>query len=260
MKKFLPLFLVLLAILVTGCRQRPTPNINIEQAEHTVASKILSPGMGTIGLIEEGKVSIYYMDEDRRWLPDTLSQFNIPENNEGLLTLGSGTIGVIMNSQIHLYRLDNYDQWVTDPSYNFSIPKRYDRILTANMPWELGMLLLAKDSNIDFYYFNEETGWVIDETATFKIPPGIKHYFSLGDMTIGVADDKKLGVYYLHPEGEWQFVEDMVLQLPEDYDAIIPWDTGFIAILKGDVLEFYMLDLEEGIWLHIEDMAFTIQL
>ncbi len=258
MKTSFLLAFTLTVLLMAGCRERPTPNINVEQQGHAVASKILAPGMGTIGRIENGNVAVYFIDENRQWLPDTLSRFHIPGKNEGLLTLGMGTIGVIINGQIHIYHLDNYNNWVTDPAYNFSVPKHYDRMMTAKMPWDMGMILLEHKSYVEFYYFDEERGWVLDETATFKVPPSIRHYFSLGDMTMAIADEKKLGVYYLHPEGEWQFVEDMVLQLPENYDAIIPWETGFIAILENNLLEFYKLDLEEGIWLHIEDMAFDL--
>ncbi len=258
MKQNLFLVFTMLTIILTGCRERPVPNINIEQKGHAVASKIMAPGMGTIGLIENGNMTVYYIDENSEWWPDSLSRFDIPPGNEGLLALGAGTIGVVMKSKVHVYRLDNYNNWVTDPRYDFSVPKRHDRILAAKMPFEMGMILIENGSYIDFYYFDEESGWLFDETATFKVPSGILQVVSMGDMTIAIADDKKLGLYYLHPEGEWHFVDDIVLQLPENYEAIIPWETGFIAILSGNTLEFYKLDLQEGLWLHIEDMAFIL--
>jgi hypothetical protein len=258
MKQKLFLVIILMTILLSGCRERPVPNINIEQKEHKVASKIIAPGMGTIGLIENGTLTVYYIDENRKWHPDSLSKFDIPAGNQGLLALGAGTIGVVMKSGIHIYRLDNHNNWATDPRHDFPVPKRYDRMMAAKMPWEMGMILIENDSYIDFYYFDEENGWLFDETATFRIPSGIRKCMSLGDMTIAITDEMKLGIYYLHPEGEWQFADDIVLQLPENYEAIIPWETGFIAVLMGNTLEFYKLDLQEGTWLHIEDMAFIL--
>lgn len=252
------LLLLLTFCLATGCRQRPEPNVNVEYAGHPLASRILAPGMGTIGLIDDGKVFVYFVNEKQQWVLDKLSQFEIPEKNEGLLAMGTGTIGVVADNSIHFFRLDAYNHWVSDPKYEFILPKRYDRIMGVRMPWEMGMVVLETNGMLDFYYFDESGQWVADETATFQIPEGINQCFSLGDMTIAIADKEKLGVYYLHPEGYWDFVEEFVLQLPEGYDAIIPWETGFIAVLIGQTLEFFQLDPDHGRWLYLEDMAFQL--
>lgn len=254
-------FFLIAAVLggvFTACRQHPTPDINIEQAGHPVASRILAPGMGTIGLIEDGKVYVYYVNEHQKWILDKLSQFEIPSGNAGLLALGTGTIGVIQNRAIAFYQLDAYNHWVANPRYHFELPRQYERIIGVRMPWEMGMVVIESKGMLDFYYFDESGHWVLDETATFHIPEGIDHCFSLGDMTIAIADKEKLGVYYLHPEGYWDFVEEFVLQLPEGYEAIIPWETGFIAVLMGNTLEFFRLDPENDRWLYLEEMAFVL--
>jgi len=253
------LLLACMALLQTGCQRRSGANINIEQAGHPLASRILTPGFGTVGVIDDGKVYVYhYLSEKQEWILDKLSQFMIPENNNGLITFGMGTIGVVAGRSIQFYQLDAYNNWVSNPRYTFALPKRFDRIIGVRMPWEMGMLAVEHKGLVDFFYFDGSGEWVRDETATFRIPRGIDHCFSLGDMTMAIADGKKLGVYYLHPEGYWDFVEEFVLQLPEGYDAIIPWESGFIAVLMGNVLEFFQLDPGNDRWLHLEDMAFML--
>lgn len=253
------LFVCTACILLTNaCKRERNTNINIEQTGHPVASRILAPGMGTVGLIQEGKVYVYFLNEQHRWVLDKMSQFNIPEKNEGLLAMGIGTIGVIDGRDIHFFNLDAYNNWVSDARFRFSLPRSYDRVISVKMPWELGMIGLEIGGYVEFFYFDESDNWVHDETAVFAIPDEIQQYFSLGSMTMAVVDDHRLGVYFLNPEGQWEFLDDLVLRLPGGYDAIIPWEPGIIAVLIDETLEFYQLDLAEGRWLTDEAMRFLL--
>lgn len=258
MKKTLFFTLLAVVILAGGCGKKPLPGINIEQAGHAIAEKILAPGLGTIGLIDSGKVYVYYTSEDRRWMLDKQSQFSIPEDNEGLIALGMGTIGIVRGNEILFSRLNAYNEWVADERITFGLPRKYDRIISVKMPWDLGVLAVEDEGFLTFYYRSETDSWTFDETATFKIPEGIEGYFSLGDMTIAVTDKGKLGFYYLDNEGVWQFANDYVLQLPENTQAIIPWESSIIAVLVDTRLEFFMLDMDQGGWLQYEDMAFEL--
>jgi hypothetical protein len=247
-----------LLLMTASCKREKNKNINIEQAGHPVASRILAPGMGTVGLIQEGKVYVYFLNEQYRWVLDKLSQFNIPEKNEGLLAMGIGTIGVVEGREIHFFSLDAYNTWVSDERFRFTLPRSYDRILSVKMPWELGFIALEINGFVEFFYFDESGNWVHDETAVFAIPEGIKHYFSLGNMTMAVVDDHRLGVYSLNQEGGWEFLDDYVLRLPGGYDAIIPWEPGIMAVLIDESLEFFELDLDEGRWVMDEAMRFVL--
>ncbi len=251
------LFLAIL-LLAVSCKKTGSPDINLEQSGHPLASKILAPGMGTVGLIQDRKVFVYFLNENYRWVLDKLSQFTIPEKNQGLIAMGIGTIGVIEDKQIKFYSLDAYNNWVSEERFTFELPKSYDRLVSVKMPWEIGILALEDNGFLEFYYLNQEGHWFHDETAVFEIPQGINNYFSLGNMTIAVVDDHRLGLYYLHPEGGWEFMDDYVLRLPEGYDAIIPWEPGIMAVLIGKVLEFYELDLIEERWIMDEDMRFEL--
>jgi hypothetical protein len=244
--------------LLPSCREASTKNQNIEQDGHPVASRILAPGMGTVGLVQDDKVYVYFLNEQHRWVLDKLSQFNIPEKNEGLLAMGIGTIGVIQGRELHFYRLDAYNNWVSDERFLFELPRSYDRIFSIKMPWELGLIGLEINGFLEFFYFDESDVWVHDETAVFSIPEGIEQYFSLGNMNIAVVDDHRLGVYYLNEVGKWEFMEEHVLRLPGGYDAIIPWEPGIIAVLIDGVLEFFELDLVEGRWVTDGDMRFEL--
>ena len=244
--------------LMPSCRRTTTKDQNIEQSGHPVASRILAPGMGTVGLTQDGKVYVYFLDEQHRWVLDKLSQFNIPEKNEGLLAMGIGTIGVIDGRDIQFYRLDAYNNWVIDERFRFELPRSYDRLLSVKMPWELGFIAMEFSGYVEFFYFDESGIWVHDETAVFAIPEGIDHYFSLGNMSIAVVDDHRLGVYFLNEEGIWEFMDEHVLRLPGGYEAIIPWEPGIIAVLLDGALEFFELDLLEGRWVTDGSMRFEL--
>lgn len=253
-------FLILLAAvsLLPSCRRTANRNQNVEQAGHAEASRILAPGMGTVGLIQDGKVYVYFLNDQHRWVLDKMSQFNIPEKNDGLLAMGIGTIGVIDGRAVHFYHLDAYNEWVREDRFRFDLPRSYDRIISVRMPWELGIIALEINGYLEFFYFGESDAWVHDETAVFAIPEGIGHYFSLGDMTIAVVDDHRLGVYFLNEQGAWEFMDDQVLRLPGGYEAVIPWEPGIIAVLVDGALEFFQLDLYGGQWITDTAMRFEL--
>lgn len=249
MSRFLPLILISL-LLAVSCR-RVESNYNIEQADHPAGRHILAPGMGTLGLIEEGKIIVYYfMPEKDVWMQDKTSQFFIPEDNRGLLSLGMGTLGVLGEQQIDFYRLDQENHWRREDRFTFRLPRRYNRLLAVKMPWEMGVLAAEMNNHLEFFYHDGHSEWRHDETASFRIPDGIDHYFSMGNMTIAVVSDNKLGLYYLHPEGDWRFLDQssLVLKLPDNYEAIIPFEPGIIAILKDNLLSFYELNMSERRW------------
>ncbi len=253
-------FLILAATtLVTGCGRPGPSNINVEQAHNPAAWHILAPGMGTIGIITDATIDVYYHDEDRFWVQDPASRFHIPENNKGVLALGMGSIGVITGRMLHVYRLDPYNQWREEEHFAFELPGRYDRLLAVHMPWELGVIGVETEGMVDFYYFYDGA-WQADPGATFHIPSGITAYYPLGDMTLAVVDGKKLGLYYLGPEGGWEFMDQdpYVLLLPGGYDGIIPFNAGMLAILKDNRLDFYQLSLEREQWIRYNDLQFEL--
>ncbi len=244
-------------ILFEGCKPAPPSDVNIELADHPKAKHLLAPGRGTIGIIEEGAVNIFYLDKENQWVPDPDSRFTIPEKNQGILAMGDGTIGVRIRGGMHFYKLSASQTWEKDPALTFDLPRRYGHMLSVKMPWETGILAFERDRYLEFYY-HEDGEWLYDETALFSIPEGITHYFSMGNMTIAIVEGGKLGLYYLHPEGDWRFLEDHVLRLPDAYDAIIPYEMGVIAILKEQQLDFYELNLSTGRWSVYEEVSFQL--
>ncbi len=251
---------VLSMLLLTLACQREPANINIEQKSNPVAEKIMAPGMGTIGLISDQEMFVYFLNETSQWIKDRTSQFQIPEDNQGLLALGMGHLGVLHEEQLNVYRLDQENQWKAEERYTFTLPRRYDRIMAVKMPWEMGILAFEMNGFLEFYYFDNNNQWRHDETASFRIPEGIDDYFSMGNMTIAVTSDNKLGIYFLHPEGDWRFLdeESLVLQLPAGHEAIIPFEPGTMALLQDSVLSFYQIDLENNRWLQDRVMDFYI--
>ena len=197
---FVTLLLLALGMGFQGCKRQTTSSVNIEQAGHPVASRILAPGMGTIGVIDNGKVYVYFLNEKQEWILDKLSQFEIPEDNQGLIATGMGTIGVVTGREIRFHRLDATNNWISDPRYTFRLPRKYDRIIGIRMPWEMGIIGIENNKMLDFYYFDDAGEWVRDETASFQIPKGVDHCFSLGDMTVAIADAVHLlTVFYYIP-------------------------------------------------------------
>ena len=259
MKKHL-LFIVSLIIIIylPGCSHTSPESKNLEQLDHPIASGILAPGMGTLGLIQDNYVQVFYLNEHLKWIPDKLSQFVIPEENDGLFALGMGTLGVVNNARVNFFRLDAENQWKEEKRLAFEIPPRTQRIIPVRMPWDMGIIGIVSGKTVFFYYYDEGYGWSADETAAFRIPPGASQYFSLGNMTMAIIEGSRLGVYFLHPEGDWRLLEDLLLELPDGFEAVIPWEPGIIAILTGNRLDFFALDLVQGLWIEDEAMSFII--
>ncbi len=243
--------------LFESCKPSPPADVNIELAGNPKAKHLRAPGRGTIGIIEEGAVNIYYLDEVNQWVHDPGSRFTIPAENQGILAMGDGTIGVRNNGKMYFYKLSARQTWEKDETLTFELPRRYDHMLSVKMPWETGILAFERDGYLEFYYHEEGT-WLFDETALFSIPSGITHYFSMGNMTVAIVEGGKLGLYFLHPEGDWKFLEDHVLRLPDEFDAIMQYEIGVIAILKDRQLDFYELDLSTGRWSVYDDVSFQL--
>jgi|LSQX01.2.fsa_nt_gb hypothetical protein len=256
------IFSLLLAGFAVSCG-RSTSSINLEMAHNESAHHILSPGLGWLGIIQDQEVHMFYFTRSYTWEVDNVHPFAIPEKNDGLLGMGLGSIGVVSNGALHLYIQDQGGKWTQDERYNLELPRGYRRIFTVKQEWELAYVAMEFDGRIQFYYFDEEQGlWLQDETATFILPQGIEDYFSMGNMTIAIVSDNKLGLYYLHTEGNWTFAEDYVLQLPENRLAVIPFEPGIIAVMEpwnnSKRLQFYQLDISSDMWIIEEAMNFYL--
>ena len=256
--RHLALLAALLILAISCKREDHHTNANVELAHHPEARHILAPGMGTLGIIENSAVTVYYLSEKNLWIQDKTSQFIIPEDNRGLIALGMGNLGVIREEYMHVYRLDQENRWRQDEAYSLKLPRRYQRMIAVKMPWEMGVVAFEMNGFLEFFYYDERYQWIHDETASFRIPEGIDDYFSMGNMTVAVTHENKLGVYFIHPEGDWRFLDEMVLQLPEGYQAIIPFEPGVIAVLLNGYLRFYELNLATGSWTTDPDMDFGL--
>lgn len=259
-KQSFQLFILLAVMLaISGC-SRPLPSdINLEQTHDPDGQQIIMPGMGTVGVIDEGQIIVYFQDQNGEWIPDHASTFTIPEHNNGVLALGMGTIGVLQQDSIHFFRLDSDDVWRKEPYISFEVPGDFDRLMAMKMPWDLGSIGVEKDGVIEFYSFYDEK-WQHDPTATFRIPSGISGCYPMGDMTMIVADNDKLGMYFLGPENGWEFMDHdaFVLSLPENHTAIIPHERRQVAIRVNDTLQFFQLDLENDRWVVLGSLEFRL--
>ncbi|MDR4988583.1 MAG: hypothetical protein RG741_07085 [Bacteroidales bacterium] len=254
------LALALMLVAIQSCkRQDIQTNRNLEQAHRPELSHIMAPGMGTVGLIREGSIHIYYMDETGQWFADESSRFDIPENNRGVLAMGMGTIAVKQDKALDFYRLNPFNVWEKEAYLSFQLPKKHDRLMAMKMPWEIGIIAVETEGRVDFYYFYDQS-WQYDPTASFTLPSGIKEYYPAGDMTLAVIYDDKLGLYYLSPEAGWQFMdqESYVLKLPEGYEGVVPYERRTIAVLKENSLLFYALDTENDRWVMLRDLKFDL--
>ena len=254
---------LLLLLALVACQPKPTPNINIEVAHNPAAHHIISPGMGWLGLIGEKEIAMYYFSRDYSWEVDNVNPFPIPEKNQGLLGMGFGSMGVVNRNQLDIYLQEQDGNWVKEDKYRFDLPRGYDRIFTVKQEWELAYIGLEFNGRLEFYYFDSEGGqWLRDETATFTLPPGIEDYFSMGNMTIAILSDNKLGLYYLPPDTSWVFAENYVLILPENRLGVIPFEPGIIAVLEpyGEEkrMQFYQLDSNSSMWIIDETMNFYL--
>ncbi len=254
------LSLALSATCLLSCRREaPTPDINLEQVHRPAMQHIMAPGMGTIGIISNGYIDIYYFDESGEWLPDHASRFTIPENNSGMLAMGMGTIAVVHDQMLHFYRPNAFNRWQEEDYLQFSPPSKYDRLTVMKMPWEIGVIAIETDGILEFYFFYDDT-WQHDPTASFVIPPGISEYYPAGDMTIAVIDQQKLGLYFLGPEEGWEFMdhEALVLLLPDGYTGIMPYDRHKISVLVDNSLHFFAIDLEHDRWISLNELQFDL--
>lgn len=246
-------------LVFSGCKKQPEV-INLEQAHNPKSAHIMAPGLGTIGIIEDDQLFVYYLNESHRWILDKVSQFEIPENSSGMLALGMGFLGVLQERVMHFYFLDAENQWARDDEVMFVLPQNYKRISTMRMPWDVGQIVLEESEGLlGFYYIDESGRWLRDETAGFILPAGIDDYLMLGAMEIGIIRDNKLGVFRLNDEGEWLLDDDTVLTLPSDTQAVLSFEPGTIAVLNSEnTLNFYDHDPMSGKWLFDATMNFTI--
>ncbi len=253
------LFILFILFLLAGCKPAPPKSINLEQIHNPAAHHILSTGMGTISLIHQDTVKVYYHSESGNWMHDTGSDFVLPLKNEGILAMGMGTLAIKTDNTLHFYQIDQYNNWQEDSAMAFQIPSSYDRLIAGKMSWETGILGIEYKGEISFFYYYDGQ-WHPDPSANFAIPDGIDHCYPLGDMTLAVVDGNKVGVYFLGPEEGWEFLdqESFILLLDESYDAIIPYEPGHLAVLKNNALHFYRIDLERDAWVRLSDLAFHL--
>ncbi len=260
MKLKVSLILFLASVFFFHACHRDVPSdINLEQAHNPEARHIIAPGNGTIGIIQNSSVYMYYYDEREGWLADDVTRFNIPDGNRGILSMGMGTIGVVIKDQLKFFMLDAFNEWQEQPHLSFSLPKKYDRLVSMHMPWEIGVLGIEQDGVLDFYFYYDDD-WHHDPTSGFSIPAKISSYYPTGEMTIAIVDNQKLGLYFLGPEEGWSFMDhdDFVMLLPDHYQGIIPVGTSRIAVLEGQNLNFYALDLENNRWVLHTDLKFDL--
>jgi len=249
---------VLAAILVISCTPRRPGNINAEQVHNPAAQQLISPGFGTMGVIHNGILDIYYQDDQAAWHVDGMSQFIIPEGNEGVIAMGLGIFGVVINSSLHFYSINDQNEWEEEEHLRFDLPRRYDRLTAMRMPWQIGAIGIETRGVVDFYFLAEEK-WDKDPQASFVIPEEIKSYYPLGEMTIAIRDEQKLGLYF-YAEDEWDFMDHdpFILLLPEGHKGIIPMDNRFIGILDEEKVDFYQLDMANDRWVTLSGLHFEL--
>jgi hypothetical protein len=254
------LFTMALAIFIfSACRKQPS-SINLEQVNSPKAQHILAPGMFSIGIINNGLVYVYYLDENYSWSLDRNSQFVIPDKNQGILGMGMGTIAVRHKDKLYFYNMDSALNWIENYELVMPLPSNYTRISSMRMPWQRGAIAIEDQQGvIRFYYLDENMVWQIDETANFTVPTGIENYIMMGGMEIAVVSDNKLGIYQLNHSGKWIFRDDMVLALPAGTEAVLSFEPGLIAVLTHDnTILFFEPDYENSSWIYDETMDFQI--
>jgi hypothetical protein len=245
-------------VFFSGCKQQPS-SVNLEQVHSKKGSKIISLGLGTIGMIQDQEIYVYFLNESHSWILDKVSQFQIPEKNQGILALGMGIIGILDDGVMNFYYMNSENLWSRDRDVMFVVPKGFNRLTSMKLPWEVGLIAVEdKKGVIGFYYLNENAHWVKDETAEFTIPPGTKDYVMIGGMEIGIISDNKLGIYQLNDLGEWQFLDGLVLSLPDNYDAVLSFEPGTIGILSGNSLQFFEINTYNKSWVYDHTMDFLI--
>ncbi len=245
-------------IILFGCTPRRPENINAEQMHNPAAQHLIAPGFGTVGLIHDGIIDIYFHGDDLDWQVDEQSRFTIPENNEGVLAMGLGVFGVVKNNNLHLYSINDQNQWEEEEHLRFDLPRRYERLTVMRMPWQIGAIGIENGGVVDFY-FQEDDRWEKDDAVSFVIPGDIRAYYPMGEMTMAIADKEKLGLYYF-AEDEWEFMghDPFILSLPEDYQGIIPMNDRYIGILDEGKIDFYQLDMANDRWVTLTGLHFEL--
>jgi hypothetical protein len=257
-KKLLFSLLAIVLLGVPSCKKAPQ-SINLEQIHSPSAQNIINPGMNSVGLIRDQMVYVYYLNESRVWVLDKNSQFDIPEKNQGLLATGMGTLAVLFDNNLYFYTMDASLQWSSNYELVMPLPKGFKRISAMRMPWQRGAIGIEDESGqVKFYYLDENKIWQMDETATFTIPADIDDYIMMGSMEIAIRSGNKLGIYQLDYAGNWIFQNDMVLVLPENTDAVLSYEPGTVAVLTGDLIQFFEPDFENRHWILDDTMNFQI--
>ncbi len=254
------LLIIAVALLsFNGCKREVISDINLEQAHNPHLQQLVAPGNGTIGIIRNGAIDMYYYDNSEGWIADDKARFDIPRNNRGILSMGMGTIGVVTGNQLTFFKLDPFNEWQKQSHLGFSLPKHYDRLVSMHMPWEIGVLGVERDGKVDFYFYYDDE-WHHDSTSVFVIPAGITSYYPAGEMTIAIVDGMRLGLYFLGPEDGWSFMDhdNYILLLPDDYKGLIPMGKSRIAVMEGKSLNFYALDLKNDRWVVHTDLQFHL--
>ncbi len=256
---FSVLFIISFLVVLVSCKEEKLSDINIEQRQSPAAWHILNPRMGTIGLIEDGLINVYYLNDQRIWILDKVSSFIIPENNKGIIGLGFGYIGVIRGDIMEFFYLDARNLWAKDEDMVFVMPQNFDRIFVNKLPWEVGVIGIETQGVVEFYYLDErKKRWQKDETAVFVLPEWIDDYIPIGSMNIAVISNNSMGFYYLSEEGKWKFLDDFFLKLPEEYDALIPYEQNVIGVLNDGVIRFHEVEFYDSLWIIDETMNFRL--
>lgn len=246
-------------LLLLSCGNK-NKSINLEQKNNESAQHIVALGLGTIGIIDDSQIFVHYLNENHTWMLDKVSQFSIPDWNNGVLPLGMGTIGILEKDTIHFYYLDAQFRWVKDEQVKFILPKDYVSVHSMRQNWELGMIAVEKPAGVfSFYFLNSDNQWEEDEAALFTMPENVDEFIIPGAMEIAILQGNRLGIFKLSDAGEWEFLDNMVLRLPEDTKAIIPFEPGTIGILnEQNIIQFYEKETLKSRWVVDEKMNFSL--
>lgn len=249
----------ILALAFWACGPERPANINLEQTHNPLAQHILAPGFGTMGLIGDGAIHVYFQDEAGRWIVDEGSRFDLPARNRGVISMGMATIGVAEGRMLNFYRISDNEKWEMVEGLSFELPRRFDRLLSMNLNWEMALLGVVTGNQTVFYHY-DGTEWQEDDSI-FISPEGIEAHYPMGDMTLVIRDRKKVGLYYHVPGEGWEFFDydPYVMLLPEGgVDGLIPVETRMLSLLKDGVLSFYQLDLTNERWNLLDGSDFEL--
>lgn len=258
MKNKLLLLAVLTSLVFASCKKEQKP-VNLELKGFPTASRLIGPGLGTLGLIQDRMIYVHYLSSDLDWKLDRLSTFEIPEQAEGVIALGMGYIGVLEDNVMKMYFLDNDNEWKNFEGADFTIPSSYKRIFGVKMSYEMGMIALENNGKLFFYYLDEDLSWKLDETATFVIPEKTRQVFALGNMIVGLVMENDVVFAYLHPrENKWEIDYSFNVKMPRNFEAIIPIETDMFGMLRDGVVYLYAVDEQTGNWIYDARVKFPV--